>query len=947
MKKLYSYLLAGLAVLMVSGLSAQVTGISVTNTAPCPGETVTVSWNAGSDGGTPYTVTVSTVGYGGTDVFGPSLFFANTVDFSVVSGETYYVTIDGPDAAPAELVPMIVTNEAPSIPTSFTINGATASKVCASTAFTIEAVGHNLGTSGTLEWYDDPVTTNIASGNPYNNTGIVGPTTYNVRVEDAVCGNTTGYLTVAVDVYTPPSVAATNVELNGVAYAGAVCPGTYTLTAADGTGGDNPATDTIFYSDAFTTPYAGDQITLGSNASANVYVEFVDGCAVVADVQSGAIAVASKTASTAPASVTTDVAGPVCSGDPVTYTANGATEGTGFTYEYEVNGNGTWVTDADGVVVLNITEATSVAFRLKDDCNTVGTASVASASIGVYTANTDVTAVAHTAGADNEICAGGMVTFTGNGVLGNDPSAFFEYQVTENGGVTTPWAVSATQSHTMAVTMNGTFVEFRTNGTCDGPGTEVASATVNLSANNVAPTMLTPSQATTCGDESVDFTADGTLGGNGAVFQFSDDNTFATTLQSSTSNVYTTTVTADVTIYVRIFGGCNDVSGITVNGTVDHQTANVAPTTLTASAAMVCSGDNVTFTADGTLGFGAMFEFDTDPAFGSVDETNATGTYTVAVTGPVTMYARISGGCNDLSATVVNASSDIYTVNTDVTSVSHDAGAGNAVCSGTDVVFTAVGAAFGNEPNTAYEYRVTEGGVLGAWTANGTTATHTVNVTQTTSVEFRVIGDCSGASAGASSVAVTVLPNNVAPTMVTPSQPTTCGTESVTFTVDGSAQSGAVYEFSFDNFATTAQSSAANSFVVNVSQDTTVYARISGGCNDVSATVVMNSVDFQTQSDVSGLVVTYMDVTDPLNPVAFDPNSDVLCFNSDVSVKVSGIVIGDGATLQHQIDANAAVNTSLVDTTVTINDIQSATDIAFTITGSCNAVANPISFGYY
>tara|TARA_R110001592_G_scaffold325782_1_gene606042 strand:- start:11760 stop:17012 length:5253 start_codon:yes stop_codon:yes gene_type:complete len=1028
MKKLYSYLLAGLAVLMVSGLSAQVTGITVTNTAPCPGESVTISWDIGSDGGTPFNVSI--VGSDASVVSAvTSDVYANTLDFTAVDGVTYTTFINGNNGTATGVAP-IVTNESPSIPTGFTIDGAAATKVCSGAAFDLATTGEDLGTSGTIEWYANDETTALNSGNPYNvAAGIVATTTYKVRVEDAVCGNNTAFFPVTVDVFTAPSVAATSIAFDGTTYTGAVCPGTYTLTAVDGNGGDNPATDTIFYSEGtFTTVYAGDAITLGSNATADVYVEFVDGCAVAPVVQSGQIAVASKTASTAPVSVTTSVGGPVCSGASVTYTANGAIEGTGFTYEYQVNGAGAWIADADGVIALNITEATSVAFRLKDDCNTVGTAVTASPSVAVFTASTDVTAVSHTAGADNEICAGSSVTFTANGALGTSGGTQFEVQITENGAVTA-WAPTANPlvaSHTMNITAlgTGTVVEFRVNDGCTGTGAEVSSATVNVAADNVAPTTLTAA-ATTCGTENVLFTSDGTLGGNGAVFQFSTDIAFGTILQSGTTNTYTHSVSSDLTMYVRILGGCNDVSGLTPSAAVDFQAANVAPTTLTPSVTSVCDPANVTFTVDGTLGDGAtVFEFSED-GFGSVSQSSAANTYTTNVTADVTVSARIAGGCNPIPGTVVTATVDFNAPSVDPTAAENDAPAGIS-CGVNTYIFKPTGFTLGDNAIIQYRVRTDDGNntVLVPWTAttNQTTGEQSISVTEDIKVSFRITGDCDG-NGPAKTTTVDYQEPNVAPTMVSASQPTTCGTESVTFTMDGSVGDGAVYEFSTDGFGTTAQTGASNSYTFNVSADVTVSARISNGCNDVSPTVVTTSVDYlapnvaptmvsasqattcgtesvtftmdgtvgdgavyefstdgfastaQTGAlntytfnvsadvtvsarinlgcnDVSPTVVTtsvdYVEPTDvasiivkseygeigSLAPVTVTP----ICIGDDAYVSVSNYTIGDGATLQYSIDAGGSWANVVADT-VKILDIQVTTTVYFQVIGSCNVPA--------
>jgi hypothetical protein len=1187
MKKLYSYLLAGLAVLLVSGLSAQVTGITVTNTTPCPGESVTISWDIGSDGGTPFNISIvgsdaSVVSSVSSDVF------ANTLDFTAVDGVTYTTFINGANGNATAVAP-IVTNEAPSIPTGFTIDGSGVTKVCASTAFDLATTGEDLGTSGTIEWYANDETSPLNSGNPYNvAAGIVASTTYKVRVEDAVCGNNTAFFPVTVDVYVSPSSAATNVQLNGTNNPSPVCPGSYTLSAFGGNGGDNPATDTLFST--------ANPLVLGSGGSAGVVITYVDGCGVAPNQVSASFPVSAKTSSTAPTSVSVSNAGPVCSGTAITYTSVGGTNGTGVSYEYEVNGSGTWIADADGVIILNITEATSVAFRKIDDCNLTGTASAASASVDIYTTNTDVASVTHTAGADNEICLGGSVTFTAQGESIGTEGATYEYRVNEDLGGFGAWAATtsagADDFHTVTISAaSTTTVELRLVGGACTPDGLGAGVTVNTAADNVAPTTLTADIPTTCGDQTVTFTSDGTLGGNGAVFQFSTDIAFGSILQSSASNTYSTLVTADIpNMYVRILGGCNDVSGITPSASVDHVTNNVAPTSLTADFTTVCPGEDVMFTVDGTLGLGAVYEFDTDVAFGSVDETNMTGTYTVAIGANTTMYARISGGCNDVSPSTVSVdittsvvSSPISSIeiegavspysacgdetvtveafgttgpnqitSQDLTSawigyqVSHsygypDALAGNTASrvnvnagsgfentynvlsnpvdgpvvvsfyvktqdlasSGKTLVYRLIGGTtpqvgsvvvtnswqlvtveFNAASNTNFDFypgtaagssnwngshfevshiKVEEVSLLGdgaklqykkstsgTWNdAVGTsfdialdaasagtynvrvndlcdpaitadvhdivlnhnvTATDDISIessedfdfcianaptaktftakigtigtsgqlqystdnstwfntddatnsssftiadiTSVSNVYVQLVGSCNAGSIASvdSSVAVSVQADGTADVASDlPMANMACGVSTVEFDFDDNNDitlNDGMYVYAFTSFGAAADWSNSDTVTSNllsgivIDRDTTLHVQLI----DCSGNVNTDSydVDYKEPSDISGMVVTFTDVTDPLNPVTFDPSTDILCYDSDVTIKITGIVIGDGATLMNEIDGGGSVATSLIDTTVTINGIQLATDIEFTLVGSCNIVANPI-----
>merc|ERR1711974_2382 len=95
----------------------------------------------------------------------------------------------------------------------------------------------------------------------------------------------------------------------------------------------------------------------------------------------------------------------------------------------------------------------------------------------------------------------------------------------------------------------------------------------------------------------------------------------------------------------------------------------------------------------------------------------------------------------------------------------------------------------------------------------GAMNTYTAAVSSDITIYARINGACNGATA-AQSVAVDYQEPSVAITSVTPSQATTCGTENVTFTINGGTLGdGGVYEFSdISDFSNMLQSGAMNTY---------------------------------------------------------------------------------------------------------------------------------------
>ncbi|HEX4888623.1 MAG TPA: hypothetical protein VFV37_11300, partial [Luteibaculaceae bacterium] len=840
MKKFYTKLLLVVALLTSGSTYAQVAGLMADDYNPCIGQTVNISWTLGSGGGGPYFIQVGTTGPGTSD-FTSGSQPSNTFQLSNPQpGQTYYFRVTGTDNMPTDL--MVITTEPMLVaPTGFTIDGMMATKVCSGVTFDLVATGAVTGTKGVVEWSTDNIT--FGNAEPYTAGPIAVATPFYAKVV-STCPmpyDQSASFTANVDVYAAPT-APTQIAISMLPF----CPNVSTqFVASGGSLGDNPNNYAEFTFDNGATWSQTSTYTATSGENVTADVRFYDACAMatVASVNGPQVFIA-NTASTPVVSVTPDLPS-YCDGiDNVTFTANGGVLGTGGFYEYSING-GPWVNNA-GSNTYTATPATgaslSVAFRITDDCGSTASQSGTSTA---YVNPTAVTMVGATP--SGAVCANTLVTYVANGTLGDNPASEYQYRV--NGG---PWQSNGLNNFVTLNVAVTTLVEFDIYDGCTAAllGTP-AGVTTNIATNNTAPTVVTPSAASTCGVQNITFTTDGVRGDN-AEYQYRVNGgawTITPSLPTAGEGIFDLSITADATVDVRIFGGCNDVSATVVSTMIDYQAANVAPTSLLASAPSACGTQNITFTAQGsTLGDGAV-----------------------------------------------------------------------------------------------YEYRVN----AGAWTQTlnaGTDNFILLSISANTTVDMRILGGCNDVSLTEVSTSVTFATANVAPTSLMASAPTTCGAANITFTADGSLGDGATYEYSTDGGASwtaTGNLGADNFIALNVTQDITVDFRIFGGCNDVSATEVQASVDYQEPS-VAPTTLAGVDGT--MAPVT---SGSSVCPNTTVTVTASGYTVGDGATFEVATDGVTFVATGNAgaDDFVTFNVAASTTyNVVFRLVGGCNGTQTSGTF---
>lgn len=771
MRKLYTKLLTLLACVVSTGAFAQVTNVAVDDASPCAGASVTVSWDFGSGGGGPYSIQVSKIAFGQSDITSGTQPSNNFIFSPLNAGDTIYVTVAGQDNVVVN-APIIYVDSATVTPTGFTINGLADTNVCAGVDFTLDVTGGSAGTSGVLTWYDDALFTNNLGTGPLTVVGgIPGPSEDYFARYEGFC-DSSAVFQVVVYTFIPASLAATNVALDGVAYAGPVCAGTYLLTALGGDGGNNPATDTLYFSEGTFTIPLSNPLTIPQASSQDVYIQYVDGCTGTT-YNSGLIGpIVTNTASVDGAMLNASPNDSVCLGVLVNVSTD-VTEvvGTNATYEYSFNGI-TWTATAAGgttnSVNVLITKDTTVYIRLISACDTTPGLNL---PIKLLVASTVMDSVRSDV---NQVCSGDNAEFTSfGGVLSS--GGRYEYSI--NGGA---WVDNMTADSIILPITVTTVVYFRIVDSCGTYG-PVLSNSVTVATANVEPTSLVVSMDTVCSGASVSFKAlGGTLSNytaTPAVYQFSTTN-FADTLQSSTVDSIVFIAPAGQTVmYSRIAGGCAP-SGTIVTDTVFGRTTSVAPTTLTVTDAFAVNVTEfseicpqmVTLTADGSIGDdSAVYDFGyitggVFTSFGAPQTSSIYGpiSFSVDTIYAVRMDSSICFGTSDTVAFKLGLAEDNVAATSLVITSGVDTVADlSEICAYGTLSYSLVGGTLGD--NASYEFSVQVDALTPVTYNTGTNNTltfnlDTINPSDSIVVYGYIVGGCTDISAVIDSAKLFLLP---------------------------------------------------------------------------------------------------------------------------------------------------------------------------------------------
>ena len=478
----------------------------------------------------------------------------------------------------------------------------------------------------------------------------------------------------------------------------------------------------------------------------------------------------------------------ICIGDAVTFTGTG-----GVSYEFKLNGTtvqAASATDTYTTSALANSDAVTVVVTNANGC-------IATSSAVTTTVKALPTAGLTSSDADNTICIGDAVTFTGTGGV--------SYEFKLNG--TTVQAASATATYTTSALANSDAV---TVVVTNANGCIATSSAVTTTVNALPTAGLTSSDAdnSICIGDAVTFTGTG-----GVSYEFKLNGT--TVQAASATDTYTTSALANsdaVTVVVTNANGCIATSSAVTT------TVNALPTAgLTSSDAdnSICIGDAVTFTGTG----GVSYEFKLNGT--TVQAASATDTYTtsaLANSDAVTVVVTNANGCIATSSAVTT------TVNALPTAGLTSSDADNTICIGDAVTFTGTG-------GVAYEFKLNGTTVQAA----SATDTYTTSALANSDAVTVVVTNANGCIATSSAVTTTV---NALPTAGITSDDADnaiCLNETVTFTGTG----GVTYEFLLNGTSVQAASATDTYTTSTLADGDAVRAVVTNanGCIDTSSAI--------------------------------------------------------------------------------------------------------------
>jgi gliding motility-associated-like protein len=402
----------------------------------------------------------------------------------------------------------------PNLTPSVSISNNPAFPVCSGTAVTFTAAGVNGGSSPSYQWQVNGVNSGANSA-VFTTTMLTnGAQVRCIMTSNLLCKtapNATSNVIQAVII--PNSIPSVTISSNP---ASPVCDGTsVTFTATPVNGGATPTYQwtvngiaTGSNSPVFTTS------SLANNSNIQVSMTSSAACPVPPVVNSNVINMTVNPNLVPQVTIIANPAGPICAGDPVTFTATPVNGGPSPIYQWKINGinagtnsptfTSSTLNNNDRVEVVMTSNATCVQPAI-DTSNQI-----------IMTVNPVVTPViAITANPAGPICDGTSVTFNANIQNGGTAPA---YQWFINGN-----PAGNNSSITTSTLQNGDVIHavLTSNEVCLSEPTDTSNQIVMTVNPNLTPAVTIVSSADTiCPNDFVQFTATPVNGGSNPAYQW-------------------------------------------------------------------------------------------------------------------------------------------------------------------------------------------------------------------------------------------------------------------------------------------------------------------------------------------------------------------------------------------------------------------------------------------
>lgn len=580
-----------------------------------------------------------------------------------------------------------------SVTPSVSISAST-NNICAGTSVTFTAVATNGGSSPVYQW-------KVGSTNVGGNSATFTSTTLNnndvvtcVLTSNAACASplttTSNAVTMSV---TPASTPTITVTATNSVCAGGVA--NFVATTTNGgsapayqwkVNGNNQGTNSAnFSSNALVS---GDVVTCVLTSNAN--------CATTTTATSNQLTVAILPSVTPALSITASATS-ICSGASVTFTATPANGGNAPAYQWLVNGNNAG-TNSSTFITTTLNNGDVVSCQLTSNASCLSTATAQSNNVTVSVSAAAVPSVSISASATN-ICAGASVTFTATPVNGGTTPAY-QWKVNNIAtGTNSATFTTSTLNNNDVVTCVMT-----SNAGCVTTSTATSnSVTITVSSGSQPFVNISASGNSICGGTSVTFTATATNAGANPTYQWKvngnnvgvNSNTY-TDASLSNGDIVVCAVISSAPCSSGSVAGSNNITMV-VNPSVTPAVS------ISATAANICQGTSVVFTATATNG-GTAPVYQWKLNGNNVGTNSATySSTTLANNDVVTVELTSNVACATTTAATSNAVTMIVN-GAAAPTVTVAVSPANQVCAGTQVVFTASVLDGGTSPS--YQWRL-------------------------------------------------------------------------------------------------------------------------------------------------------------------------------------------------------------------------------------------------
>lgn len=756
---------------------------SITSTADsvCSGSGVTLTVNGGSLGSNArWTWYSSSCG-------GTLLGTGNSISVTPSSPTTYFVRAEGTcnsSACASKQIRMITLSTAASSILS------TADSTCGSTSITLSVNGGSLGNSAVWRWYRTTCAgTLLGSGNSISVTPSAN-TEYFVRAE-GLC-NVTSCTQKNIKVLSQ-SVAPNSLLSNLDSTCGSQ---NVILKLQGGAKGSHSRVRWFTGSCGGTLVGTGDTLNVIPNTT-TTYFGRIEGFCNTTSCVSKTIKVNSL--STSATSIIASIDS-TCGSTSVTLSAVGGSLGSNARWRWYINSCGGTLVGTGNSISVTPAVTTLYYLRAEGTCNN---SNCVTKSIKVNTASTAATSIASTV---DSTCGGSSVTLS---VVGGSrgSNAVWRWYSGSCGStlVGTGNSISVTPSTTTTY-----FV--RAEGTCNT--TACVAKTIKVNTSSTAPTSITSTADTTCGNTNVTLTVNGgTLGSNARWRWYTGSCGVGTIIGSS--NSITVNPSSSASYFVRAEGTCNTTSCASKNIIV--RIISQPATSIAASADSTCGGTTVTLSVvGGRLGTGDVWRW-----YSTACGTNLLGTgssISVTPSATTTYFVRAEGPCNN----TICVSKQIK-VNSASISPTSAVASRDSICPGNNVNLSVLGGSLGSNASWRW-YSGSCGGTL-----VGTGQTISVAPGSNTTYFVRAEGTCNSTICVSKSIRIMTLSNSAS--SIVASLDSTCGTTAVTLSVNGgSLGSGAVWRW-FRTACNGTTLGTGNSISVTPTANTLYFVRAEGLCN--------------------------------------------------------------------------------------------------------------------